>query len=64
LQFGELLLTRHQREGEVGKPYLVLELGSDRFPPESPGVALVEDEVPDEGQQPDQADGSRGDVSK
>ena len=53
----EVRQERHQREGEVGETDLVLELGPRRLPPEAPGVALVEDEVPDEGQQPDEADG-------
>src|ERR671917_706194 len=50
---------RHQREGQVGKPYLVLELWLGRRPPEALSIAVVEEEVPEEGQQPDEADGGR-----
>jgi hypothetical protein len=42
----EVRQERNQRESEVGKPYLVRKLRSDRL---ALGVALVEVEVPNEG---------------
>ena len=48
-------------KARLAKPDLVLELGPARLPTEALGVALVEDEVPEEGQKPDEADcGGRG----
>src|SRR5918993_5580730 len=55
----EVRQESHRSEGEVGEPHLVLELRAARLPTEALGVALVKYEVPNEGQQPDEADSSR-----
>src|ERR671913_393750 len=53
----EVRQESHRSEGEVGETHLVLELRPVRLPTEALGVALVEYEVPQEGQKPDEADG-------